>query len=179
MLLKVYLVFFSCLLQDWAGQSMLNKPTENILKLNLVAFNLSLPWQNPSALPIQPGLRLIEWDATELLLQGLNSRVKSGPKSVAKATQERSTQKRKRERKSRPFFSRPSQFAASESSCNQASHGCKHRSRTLWPFHNVSGWRQKGGLHQCVLVHSCLFCFYFKSPGKYLFRACRGLVTFL
>lgn len=171
MLLKVYLVFFSCLLQDWAGQSMLNKPTENILKFNLVAFNLSLPWQLGPDSPAHPAGPGVNRDATRLLRQGLNSRVKSGP-ICSQINSEKKEGKK---------IQTVLQRMLSVCCLCLASHGGKHGSRMLWPFHSVSScWWQKGGLHQCVPMCSHLFCFYFKSPGKYFFRACWGVLgTFL
>lgn len=86
---------------------MLNKPTENILKFNLVAFNLSLPWQLGPDSPAHPAGPGVNRDATRLLRQGLNSRVKSGP-ICSQINSEK-----KEGKKSRLFFSECSQFAAS------------------------------------------------------------------
>lgn len=154
------------MLQDWAGQSMLNKSTENILKLNLGAFNLRLPWQIEPASPTHlTRTWVVIRDATgQHCFKALTAEWR------ACQSVDKSVQKRERERKSRLIFSEPSQPAASWKPLCRVSHRHNHRLKmpvttSQCPLLVGKGW---DSLALCVSI--C--CFYFKSPGKLFCYLC-------
>lgn len=88
---------------------MLNKLTENILKLNLGAFNLRLSWQIEPASSTHPtGTEVVIRDAKgQHCFKALTAELRACQSIV------KSVQKRERERKFRLLFREPSQPAAS------------------------------------------------------------------
>lgn len=141
---------------------MLNKLTENILKLNLGAFNLRLPWQRVPASSTHPTkTEVVIRDAGgQRCFKALTVEWRACQSIVRKG---KSAQKRERERKFRLLFRERSQPAASLGRPLPPPCRISHRYKHRW-VRSISGWWQRMGFTSTVC--SYLFCFYFKSPGE-------------